>query len=299
MNNLIIVGTIGLDTIETPFGKEKDVLGGSGAYAASAASFFSQPGLCSIVGEDLDEEHLERLSRYRIDLEGIAKGKKNFRWSGFYEYDMNEAKTRKTELNVLAHFQAELPSSYRKARYVFLANIDPRTQQKVLGQLKSRAFVLVDTMNLWIANRPRELKKVLKQADLVLLNDGEARMLFDTPSLVLAAKKTLALGPKYVVIKKGEHGALLFSRSTHFSAPGYPLEQVKDPTGAGDSFAGGLIGYLAKVDRVDEASIRKGIIYGSTIASFCAEDFGLKYRDKIDLAKIKSRYKAFQDIRKF
>lgn len=299
MNNLVICGTIGIDSIETPFGKKETILGGSGTYASYAASYFTKPGLVSIVGKDLPENYFNDLKSKKVDLEGLSYGKKTFRWSGFYEYDMNEAQTLKTQLNALEEFKPSLPESYRKAKYLFLANIDPSLQLDILKKLPKRVFTLIDTMNFWIENKKRELLKVLKLANVVLFNDAEARQLFDTPNLVCAANAALKLGPKYVIIKKGEHGALLFTKKSHFSAPGYPLELVKDPTGAGDSFAGGLIGYLSKCGKTDEKAIRKGVVYGSAIASFCAENFGTSYRDKIDLKNIRERYKKFKEIRKF
>jgi len=299
MNDLVICGTIGLDDIETPFGKVKSALGGSGTYASLAASFFTKPGLVSIIGKDFPDEHLQTFKSKKINLDGVATGKKTFRWSGFYEFDMNEAKTLKTEINSLANFKPILPSHYKAAKFLFLANIDPKMQLSIISQASKKSFILIDTMNYWIENKKAQLLKVIKRADIVLLNDAEARELFKTPSLLTAAKKTLHLGAKYVIIKKGEHGALLFSQQSHFSAPGYPCENLKDPTGAGDSFAGGLIGYLSKKNKTDEPAIRKGVIFGSAIASFCAEDFGTLYREKMSLNHIKERYNAFKEIRKF
>jgi len=299
MNDLVICGTIGLDDIETPFGKVKSTLGGSGIYASLAASFFIKPGLVSIVGKDFPDEHLQTLKSRKINLDGVSKGQKTFRWSGFYEFDMNEAKTKKTELNSLKNFKPILPAHYKTAKYLFLANIDPELQLSIIEQASKKALILIDTMNYWIENKKPQLLKVIKQADIVLLNDAEARELFKTPSLILAAQKTLQLGAKYVIIKKGEHGALLFSQKSHFSAPGYPCENLKDPTGAGDSFAGGLIGYLSKRGQIDEPTIRKGVIFGSAIASYCAEDFGTLYRDKINFKDIKERYGIFREIRRF
>lgn len=304
--NLVIMGTIGLDDIRTPFGEVRSALGGSGVYASCAASFFAESGLVSVMGDDVPKEYLNLLEKRRVDLSGVAKVGKTFRWSGFYEFDMNEAKTLKTELNSLAGFEPKVPDNYKKAKFVFLANIDPDLQLEVLSSMKESPFVVLDTMNYWITSKKESLLEVIKKTNLFILNEGEARQLFETPNLIQAGKMALNLGPKYVIIKKGEHGALLFSDSKYFSAPGYPLEEVKDPTGAGDSFAGGLVGYLAsqQVSRsadqqVSFEEIRKAVIYGSTIASFCAENFSLDYLKNINNEKIEERYDIFKQIREF
>ncbi|MDO8444099.1 MAG: PfkB family carbohydrate kinase [bacterium] len=311
--NLIITGTIGLDDIETPFGKVAGTLGGSGVYAALAASYFAsprlgsrrgKPGLVSIAGGDLSKEHLKTLNR--VDTTGVAKAGKTFHWSGFYEFDMNEAQTKKTDLNSLAGYEPVVPDKYKKAKYLFLANIDPEIQLEVLSQMKSKPFVVLDTMNYWITSKKEILKSVIAKVDILVMNEGEARQFCGTPNLIKAGRQLLELGPNYVIIKKGEHGALLFGHSTFFSAPGYPLEEVKDPTGAGDSFAGGLIGYLARQHVSQSAGkpvsfeeIRRGIIYGSVVASFCAEEFGLKYLENISQAEIDERYEFMNKIREF
>lgn len=297
MINLVILGTIGLDDIETPFGQVKSVLGGSGTYAGIAASFFAKPGLISVAGEDLSEEHRKTLEK--IDISGVSITGKTFRWSGFYEFDMNEAQTKKTELNSLAGFKPVLPSSYKDPKYLFLANIDPVVQLEVLSQMRNNPFIVLDTMNYWISNAKETLTRVIKKSNLVVMNEGEARQFFETPNLIKAGKMLLDLGPEYAIIKKGEHGALLFSDGRFFSAPGYPLEEVKDPTGAGDSFAGALIGYLVKTGDNSETNIRKAVIYGSVVASFCAEDFSLGYTKYINLINIEERYHAFEEIRRF
>lgn len=295
--NLVVVGTIGLDDIETPFGQAKSALGGSGSYASLAASYFVKPGLVSIAGKDLGAENKKKLSK--VDLAGVTWAQKNFRWSGFYEYDMNEAQTKRTELNSLADFKPELPKEYRQAKFLLLGNIDPTLQMEVIRQMESKPFILLDTMNYWITSQRDNLLKVIKKVNFVVMNEGEARQLFDTPNLIKAGKELLKLGPDFAAIKKGEHGALLFSQEGFFSAPGYPLEDVKDPTGAGDSFAGGTMGYLAKKGEVNEINLRRAIIHGSAVASFCAEHFGLGYREKIKLNDIKERYEVFRQIRKF
>lgn len=295
--NLVITGTIGLDSVETPFGKVVDALGGSGVYACSAASYFVRPGLVSIVGEDVGHNKLTELKG--IDVKGVEKKGSTFRWSGSYEYDMNEAKTLKTELNSLADFDPVLPQDYKSAGFLYLGNTDPSIQLKIISQMKNRPFMMLDTMNYWISTKKEELTKVIKKVDMIVINEGEARQFCETPNLIKAGRALLELGPKYVAIKKGEHGALLFSFNSYFSAPGYPLEDLKDPTGAGDSFAGGTIGYLAKTKDVSEGNIRKAIIYGSAVASFCAESFSLDYKKNIKIKDVEERYAVFQKIRQF
>ncbi len=301
MPNLIIVGSVALDSVRTPFGQVKDALGGAATYSSYAASFFSKPGIVGVVGSDFPKEHIEILQKRGIDTSGVnvnSKGR-TFRWEGYYEYDMNEAKTVSTELGVFADFSPQLPKSYLNADYVFLANIDPDLQLNVLQQIKKPKLVLLDTMNYWINNKKQQLMAAISRSDIILLNDSEARQLFETPNLLKAAKAALNLGPKQVIIKKGEHGALLFSNEKHFSAPGYPLENIRDPTGCGDSFAGALIGYLAGKKSVEEKDIRKGIIYGSVIASFNAEDFSLDRLRTISNRDVKTRYKEFEAMASF
>lgn len=299
MVDLVIVGTIGLDDVETPFGKVKSALGGSAAYAGAAASFFARPGLVSIIGSDLPKRYLGLLQKRKIDISCLEKSKKNFRWSGSYEYDMSEAKTLKTDLNSLAEFDPKLNDNFAETKFLFLANIDPSLQLAVINQTRKTPFIVLDTMNYWIESNRAGLIAAIKKANLVVINEGEARQLFGTPNLISAGKSLTKLGPNFAVIKKGEHGALLFSKNEFFSAPGYPLEKVKDPTGAGDSFAGGLIGYLAKLGKTDPLSVRRAVIYGSSVASFCAEDFSLSYLNKITIKDLKERYYAFKEIRRF
>ena len=299
MNDVLILGTVALDTIETPFGKVKKALGGSATYAAFAASFFVPASLISIIGKDFPKEYIELLKKRKISIDGLKVRGKTFHWEGFYEYDMNEAKTKKTELNSLEHFKVEVPEKYKHIDYVFLANIDPEHQLQTLKQLNKPELVVLDTMNFWINNKKKSLIEVIKKVDVLLLNDGEARQLFNTANLVRAANEALNLGPKAVIIKKGEHGALLFTKNKHFNAPGYPLENIKDPTGCGDAFGGGFIGYLAKTKDFSERNFRKAIIYGSVVASHNAEDFGLNRLKKLRMEDIEKRYKEFQDIREF
>ena len=299
MVELVIAGTMALDGIETPFGKVENALGGSATYAAYAASFFSQPGIISIIGEDFPKEHIEELEKKEIDFKGVKKEGKTFKWGGYYEFDMNEAKTLRTELNSLETFKPEVPEEYKDAKYVFLANIDPSIQLEIINSIKSPEIILTDTMNFWIEHKKNELLEVIKKTDILLLNDGEARQLFKTVNLIQAANKALELGPKAVIIKKGEHGALLFTKEKHFNAPGYPLENIKDPTGCGDSFGGALIGYLAKTKSKEEPNIRKGMVYASVLASHNAEDFSLEKLKKIGHEDIEKRFNEMKEIREF
>ena len=310
---MIIIGSIGLDDISTPFGEVKTVLGGSAIYASYAASFFTNSvenkikiklGIVAIAGEDFPKEQLQLLQQRNIDLNGLTIQGKNFRWSGKYEFDMNQAHTLKTELNSLADFEADLPEEYKNAQYILLANNPPMLQLKVIEQLAKPKFIVLDSMNLWIQTAKESLIKVIKRVDALVINDSEARMLFNTVNLVQAARQALLLGVQYCIIKKGEHGALLFAKDSagnelHFNAPGYPLELIKDPTGCGDCFAGGFIGYLAATDDMSFANIKKAVVYGSTIASFNAEDFSLNRMKRLTSAEIDSRYKEFEKMRSF
>jgi len=295
----VIIGTVALDSLETPFGKVKDALGGSASYASIAASFFSKPGILSIVGKDFPKQHIRYLNERGIDTKGIILGDKTFRWRGFYEFDMNEAKTLRTELNALESYKVEVPESYKEAKYIFLANIDPELQLDVINSIKKPKLIVMDTMNFWIEHKREQLLKTIDKADILILNDGEARQLFDTPNLVKAANSALKLHTNVVIIKKGEHGALLFTDNKHFNAPGYPLENIKDPTGCGDCFGGGLTGYLTKTQDLSEANLRKAVVYGSVIASFNAEDFSIGRLRNINHKDIERRYKEFKDIREF
>ena len=299
MVDTVIIGTVALDSLETPFGKVKDVLGGSATYASIAASFFSKPGILSIIGKDFPKEHITFFNKKGIDTKGIIVGDKTFRWQGFYEFDMNEAKTIRTELNSLESYKVAVPENYKDAKYVFLANIDPELQLDAINAIRKPELIVMDTMNFWIEHKREQLLKTIDKADILVLNDAEARQLFNTPNLVKAANKALKLHTKAVIIKKGEHGALLFTDDKHFSAPSYPLENIKDPTGCGDSFGGALTGYLAKTQDTSEKNIRKAIVYGSVIASFNAEDFSIERLKKIIHDDIEKRFKEFKAIREF
>ena len=299
MIKAIICGTIGIDSIETPHGKVENTLGGSASYASLSASHFSPVGLISIAGRDFPENFRKKLNAHNIDQEGIHLGEKTFCWHGKYDGNMSQAITLKTELNALEEFDPKVPRSYRKAKYVFLGNIDPIIQLKIIKQMENPKFIVLDTMNYWIEKHLKNLLKVIKQVDLMVLNDAEAKSIAKSENLIVAGRKILSMGPDYVIIKKGEHGALLFSRKSHFSAPAYPLEVCLDPTGAGDSFGGSLVGYLAKVDSVKEADIRRAIIYGSVVASYCTESLGIEKVENLSNKEIEERYAKLKKIREF
>lgn len=296
---LIVLGSIALDDVETPFGRHTGLLGGSAAYAAYSASFFADVGILSVVGDDFPKPYWKLLTKRGLDISGIQVGDKTFHWQGFYEYDMNAAKTLCTELNSLESFKPALPEQYKKARFVFLGNTHPHQQMQVIEQLESPEVVAMDTMNLWIEHTRDALIEIIKKVSILVLNEGEARELFGTVNLVQAAKKALQLGPRYVIIKKGEHGAVMFTNGTHFSAPGYPLEMIKDPTGCGDCFGGGMMGYIAGQDVLEDGIMRKAIVYGSICASFNAEDFSLNRLRGVRKKDIEQRYREFKEIRQF
>ena len=297
---ILVVGSIALDTIETPHGKATEILGGSAVYFAYAASFFDKVNVVGVVGEDFPEEHLKLLHSRLIDTDGIQviKGK-TFRWVGSYEGDMNSAKTHSTCLNVFESFQPIIPEKYKNLDVVFLANIDPDLQIGVLSQVSKPKLIVCDTMNLWINTKKKSLTKLLGMVDIAVMNEGEARMYAGTPNLVKAARYILEQGPKYVVIKKGENGALMLSNYGYFAAPGFPIEDVKDPTGAGDTFAGGLVGNLAKSGKVDKASLKKAIVFGCVMASFNVEDFSLERMKRLDNKSISDRYLEFVNLTNF
>jgi len=299
MINPLIIGTVALDTIKTPFGQVEDALGGSACYASIAASFFSKPGILSIIGEDFPEKYIKILNKKNIDTSGIVIGDKTFRWQGYYEFDMNEAKTLKTELNSLESYKVKVSESYKEAKHVFLANIDPELQLEVINAVEKPELIVMDTMNFWIEHKKKELMETIKRSDILVMNDGEARQLFDTPNLVKAANIALKMVSKAVIIKKGEHGALLFTDNKHFSAPGYPLENIKDPTGCGDCFGGAFIGYLSKTQDLSEENMRKAVVYGSVVASHNAEGFGTERLQSIKQEDIEKRYEEFKSMRKF
>jgi len=301
--SLLIVGTLAFDALETPFGKVDRIIGGSGTYAALAASNFTKPtNLISIVGGDFPEEEINDLKSRGVKFDGVdvMADEKSFFWSGRYHLDMNTRDTLVTDLNVLAKFDPKIPDSYQDSEYVMLGNLMPAVQISVLNQLKSKPkLVIMDTMNFWMDIAMDDLQKVLGMVDLLMVNDSEARQLSGEYSLVKAARKIQSMGPKYVIIKKGEHGALLFHGNNIFSAPALPLEDVFDPTGAGDSFAGGFIGFLARVDSTTFESMKAAIIMGSAIASFCVEKFGPERLKEITAADIDARVNEFIALSNF
>ncbi len=301
--SLVAVGTVAFDDIETPFGRAERVVGGACTYIALAASYFIKPvQIVSVVGDDFPETMLNELRSRGADTEGvqIKQGEKSFFWAGRYHADMNGRDTLDTQLNVLADFDPILPDSYKNATYLMLGNLTPQVQMRVLDQLTTRPkLVVLDTMNFWMNIAMDDLLKVLKRIDVLTINDEEARQLSGEHSLVKAAAKILNMGPKYLIIKKGEHGALLFSEDEVFFAPALPLEQVTDPTGAGDTFAGGLIGWIAKTDDISFENMKRAIIYGSAMASFCVEKFSIDRLVELDTEKIQQRVEQFAKLVKF
>lgn len=297
---ILVVGSVAYDTVRTPFGEVTEVLGGSAVYFSVAAAFFADVRLVAVVGEDFAEEHFQLLRERRVDLEGLSRVPgRTFRWRGEYGFDLNEAKTLETHLNVFATFRPRIPPAYRESEVVFLANIDPDLQREVLGQVAAPRLVAADTMNFWIMGKPESLRETLKQVHTLLINDAEARMLAGEPNLVKAARKLLSWGPQSLVIKRGEYGALMFSDGWWFSAPALPLEQILDPTGAGDSFAGGFLGYLANTGNFSLDNIRKAVIMGSVMASFAVEDFSLNRLTRLTYPEIEARYREFKALAHF
>ncbi len=298
--SLLITGSIALDTVKTPVEEHHDLLGGSASYAAIAASFFTPVHVVGIVGSDFPEPYLDLYRKHGVDLDGlqIADGK-TFRWSGEYEWDLNKRRTLSIALNVFETFQPKLPTHYRTTPYVFLANISPQLQMHVLAQVERPKFIVADTMDLWIETQRDALRELLRKIDCLILNESEARELMKETSLVKAGRAILKLGPKYVCIKKGEHGCLLFGADLFFSAPAYPLEDIHDPTGAGDCFAGAFTGYIAKTGLINDSTLRKAVVYGSVIASYNVEAFSLGRLLTLTQRDIQRRYKVFKSISHF
>ncbi|MCX7984261.1 MAG: PfkB family carbohydrate kinase [Bacteroidetes bacterium] len=300
--NLLVVGSVALDTVETPFGSVKDALGGSSVYISVAASYFTQPvRLVGVVGGDFPREHIEFLASRNIDLDGlqIVNDGKTFRWGGRYHYDLNVRDTLFTELNVFEYFKPTLPESYKNSTYICLGNIDPILQLDVLKQVTKPRLVVGDTMNYWIDTKPNELVSTLRHMDVLIVNDSEARLLTKEPNLIKAAKKIIKMGPGIVIIKKGEHGATLVTENTIFTAPAYPLENIFDPTGAGDAFAGGFIGWLARTEDLSPDNLKRAVIYGSTLASFCVEKFSIENMRDLNYLQIHDRFLAFMELSRF
>lgn len=301
--SIITVGTMAFDAIETPFGKVDKIVGGSATYVAYAASKFATPiQQISIVGNDFPQEEMDALTSRGVELEGveIVPGKKSFFWSGKYHIDMNTRDTLVTDLNVLEDFNPIVPDSYQGADFLMLGNLMPKLQMSVIDQMKERPkLIVMDTMNFWMDIAMDDLKDVLKKVDVLLVNDGEARQLSEEVSLVKAARKIMAMGPRFLIIKKGEHGALLFHENHVFFAPALPLEEVFDPTGAGDTFAGGFIGFLAKTKDISFDNMKRAIIVGSAMASFCVEKFGPERLKEISKADIDERISEFVQLVNF
>jgi len=339
-SHVLIVGSVALDSVQTPSGKAERALGGAATYSSVAASFFAPVRIVGVVGEDFPAEHLAFLKSRGIDTEGlqIVRGGKTFHWAGTYEGDMNQANTLATELNVFSDFRPELPESYKSSEFVFLANIDPELQLKVLDQVTNAKLTAMDTMNFWIAGKPDKLREVMSRVDVVFINDAELRQLTGEANLVRAAAQVRALGPSYVIVKKGEHGAVMYCTppapphctppvpplckggkeasapfdeggkgvSTSFgeggigglcfAAASYPLEEVIDPTGAGDTFAGGFMGYIASTGELTHDNLRRAVVYGSTLASFNVQDFSLNRLKRLTKAEIAERYEEFKRI---
>jgi sugar/nucleoside kinase (ribokinase family) len=295
--SVLVVGSVALDSVETPFGKAEDVLGGSGTFFSASASHLTPVQLVGVVGADYPMEKLQPLASRGVDLSGVetAEGE-SFRWRGRYRHDLNSAETLETRLGVFSHFRPTIPERFRNSPFVFLANIDPRLQLSVLEQVERPKLVACDTMNFWIESRRPDLLELLNHVDLFLLNDGEARQLTEKTNLLHAARWILDRGPRYVVIKKGEHGAFLFTRDSIFFAPAYPLENVFDPTGAGDSFAGGFMGYLARSGDLSPANMRRAVVYGSAMGSFAVERFSIERLLEITRADIDQRVAEFQQL---
>lgn len=294
---ILVVGSIALDSVKTPFGEAREALGGSALFFSSSASFFTKVSLVGVVGRDFPRGEIDFLAKRGVDLSGleVAEGE-TFRWCGSYEYDMNEARTHSTCLNVFQEFRPKLSPEHARAEFLFLGNIDPVLQRDVIGKVEKPRAIGCDTMNFWIQGKRDELLKTLGRVDVMFINDAEARMLAGVPNLVKAARKIREMGPEILVIKKGEHGSMLFTDHTVFAVPAYPLEDVFDPTGAGDSFAGGFMGYLASRGKVEEDVLRRAMVYGSVMASFNVEKFSMDRLKTLTEAEIETRFKEFRKL---
>jgi sugar/nucleoside kinase (ribokinase family) len=298
--SILVVGSVAYDTVETPFGRAERVLGGSASFFSVAAAFFTPVNLVGVVGNDFGEKQLAAFAGRAIDLTGLERmDGLTFHWQGKYSYDLNSRDTICTDLNVFEFFKPKLPSAYRASEHVFLGNIDPVLQREVLEQVERPRLVACDTMNFWISGKPQELRETLKRVDVLLLNDAEVRELSGEWNVVKAARAIRALGPRTLVVKKGEHGVLMFSSEGSFAAPAYPLEEVFDPTGAGDTFAGGFLGYLAACERLDEEGLRRAVVMGSTLASFCVEAFSLDRLLTLTRPEIDERFRRFKRLTHF
>ncbi len=298
--SLVIVGSLAFDTVETPFERREKVVGGSATYCALAASFFTSPKMVGVVGKDFPAEIMRFFRSKKIDTRGLeVKPGKTFFWEGRYGYDPNQRETVKTELNVFQDFRPKLPPSYRKADIVFLANIDPDLQEGILSQVQGSSLVAMDTINFWIAHKPDPLWRVMKKVNIFFANEEEIKMLSQETNLIKAGRKVLAHGPQLVIVKKGEHGALVLGQDFVFGVLAHPCEDVVDPTGAGDSFAGGFLGYLDKVGKISPPHIRRAAVYGSVMASFTIEDFSIERLRKLKPEEIEKRFRQFRRLVSF
>ncbi len=296
--SVLVVGTVALDSVETPFGKVEEALGGTAAFFSFAARHYTDVRIVAVVGEDFPGQHVDLFKSRQVDVEGLeVLPGKTFRWSGYYDYDLNTAHTLETQLNVLPLFHPKLPESYRESEIVFLANIDPDLQREVLSQVAAPKLTVLDSMNFWISGKKDSLTRVMGMVDIVLLNEAEVRQYAGTYNLLAAARQILNLGPKALIVKKGEYGALMISEDGEiFIVPAYPLESVMDPTGAGDSFAGGFLGYLSSSGDYSPAGIRRAMVHGSVIASFTVEDFSVNRLLTISRQEIDARYNEFKHL---
>ncbi len=300
MGSILVVGSVAFDSVKTPFGKVDEILGGSATYFSVASSYFAPVRVVAVVGKDFGDKHVEVFRKHSIDIEGLERIEgRTFRWKGEYGYDLNEARTLDTQLNVFETFKPLIPESYRSSEYVFLGNIDPELQLSVLNQIKRPRIVACDTMNFWIKGKPEAVKKTIQHVDILVINDAETRMLADEPNLVRAASKIMAMGPKTLIVKRGEYGVLMFNGKSIFGAPAFPLEEVFDPTGAGDSFAGGFMGALAHAGDVNERIFRRCIIFGSVMASFNVEQFSLNRLTNLTRGEIDERFRQFKALTHF
>ncbi len=300
MSAILVVGSVALDSIETPFGRVEEALGGSATFFAAAASLLADVQLVGVIGDDYPVERLDFLRKRGVDLSGleVANGA-SFRWAGVYDYDLNSRRTLSTELGVFAEFRPTVPPAFRAAEWVFLGNIDPALQHSVLDQIDSPGFVVCDTMDFWIQGAREPLLALLERIDMLVVNDAEIRELAGEYNLLTAARWIQARGPRHVAVKKGEHGAMLFSGTRVFFAPGYPLEEVFDPTGAGDAFAGGLLGYLAYVNQVNDEELRRAIVFGSALGSFACESFGPARLESLEESEVFERVAIFREMTQF
>lgn len=298
--SILVVGSAALDTVETPLGTVEDALGGSAIYFSAAASYFAPVNLVAVVGDDFPKEKIEFLKKKNVDFSGleVADGK-TFRWGGKYGFDLNDRDTLFTHLNVFEKFEPKIPDSYKNSKYIFLANIGPDLQMDVLKQIQSPKLVALDTMNYWIDGNLPALRETLKHVDVLIINDAEVRQLACEANQVKASKIVQEMGPKTLIIKKGEHGALLITRDSFFWAPAYPLEFIYDPTGAGDTFAGGFMGYMAKSDDISINNLKRAVVFGSAMASFCVEKFSLERLENLTEEEIRKRFHEFWQMTNF